>query len=129
MISKKKARTRNRMREMIAGNGRRRSSRPRPVDRARRRLVESEVPAVDRVPVSSRGQDTWFSATGPGFESPYRYQPSSTSPSLSGLKGHRVPAHLFLEAAFRVREGADLRRLDAAARALFAPVLLRDDVF
>src|SRR5687767_6716192 len=27
-------------------------------------------------PVSSRGQDTWFSATGPGFESPYRYQPS-----------------------------------------------------
>ena len=28
------------------------------------------------VPVSSRGQDTWFSATGPGFESPYRYQPS-----------------------------------------------------
>ena len=23
--------------------------------------------------VSSRGQDTWFSATGPGFESPYRY--------------------------------------------------------
>jgi hypothetical protein len=27
-----------------------------------------------RVPVSSRGQDTWFSATGPGFESPYRYQ-------------------------------------------------------
>src|SRR5436190_19926325 len=24
--------------------------------------------------VSSRGQDTWFSATGPGFESPYRYQ-------------------------------------------------------
>ena len=25
-------------------------------------------------PVSSRGQDTWFSATGPGFESPYRYQ-------------------------------------------------------
>ena len=25
------------------------------------------------VPVSSRGQDTWFSATGPGFESPYRY--------------------------------------------------------
>ena len=28
------------------------------------------------VPVSSRGQDTWFSATGPGFESPYRYHPS-----------------------------------------------------
>jgi hypothetical protein len=28
------------------------------------------------VPVSSRGQDTWFSATGPGFESPYRYQTS-----------------------------------------------------
>ena len=27
-------------------------------------------------PVSSRGQDTWFSATGPGFESPYRYHPS-----------------------------------------------------
>ena len=25
-------------------------------------------------PVSSRGQDTWFSATGPGFESPYGYQ-------------------------------------------------------
>ncbi len=24
--------------------------------------------------VSSRAQDTWFSATGPGFESPYRYQ-------------------------------------------------------
>ncbi len=31
------------------------------------------------VPVSSRGQDTWFSATGPGFESPYRYQPSLTT--------------------------------------------------
>ena len=29
-----------------------------------------------QTPVSSRGQDTWFSATGPGFESPYRYQPS-----------------------------------------------------
>ena len=26
------------------------------------------------VPVSSRGQDTWFSATGPGFESRKRYQ-------------------------------------------------------
>ena len=25
------------------------------------------------MPVSSRGQDTWFSATGPGFDSPYRY--------------------------------------------------------
>ncbi len=31
-------------------------------------------PAPGCVPVSSRGQDTWFSATGPGFESPYRYQ-------------------------------------------------------
>ena len=29
------------------------------------------------MPVSSRGQDTWFSATGPGFESPYRYQLSN----------------------------------------------------
>ena len=28
------------------------------------------------MPVSSRGQDTWFSATGPGFESPYRYHQS-----------------------------------------------------
>src|SRR4029450_9078226 len=28
---------------------------------------------AQRVAVSSRGQDTWFSATGPGFESPYRY--------------------------------------------------------
>ena len=28
-------------------------------------------------PLSSRGQDTWFSATGPGFESPYRYHPRS----------------------------------------------------
>src|SRR3954464_4196552 len=73
-IRKKKARTRNRMGEMIAGNGRPRSSARRRVDRVRRRLVESEVPAVDFVPVSSRGQDTWFSATGPGFESPYRYQ-------------------------------------------------------
>ena len=26
--------------------------------------------------VSSRGQDTWFSATGPGFDSPYRYHTS-----------------------------------------------------
>ena len=34
------------------------------------------------VPVSSRGQDTWFSATGPGFESPYRYQPSRNHDSL-----------------------------------------------
>ena len=31
------------------------------------------------LPVSSRGQDTWFSATGPGFESPYRYQFSYSS--------------------------------------------------
>ena len=28
--------------------------------------------------VSSRGQDTWFSATGPGFDSPYRYQTCPT---------------------------------------------------
>jgi Family of unknown function (DUF695) len=35
--------------------------------------LECEV-RPSRVPVSSRGQDTWFSATGPGFESPYRYQ-------------------------------------------------------
>src|SRR5438045_1108525 len=72
-IRKKKARTRNRMGEMIAGNGRVWSSARRLVDRVRRWLVESEVPAVVFVPVSSRGQDTWFSATGPGFDSPYRY--------------------------------------------------------
>jgi hypothetical protein len=39
------------------------------------------------VPVSSRGQDTWFSATGPGFESPYRYTLSldlSVDPCLGG---------------------------------------------
>ena len=35
-----------------------------------------ESSCTSQVPVSSRGQDTWFSATGPGFESPYRYQPS-----------------------------------------------------
>jgi hypothetical protein len=28
---------------------------------------------IGRLAVSSRGQDTWFSATGPGFDSPYRY--------------------------------------------------------
>src|SRR6478609_11794887 len=76
-IRKKKARTRNRMGEMIAGNGRVWSSARRLVDRVRRWLVESGVPAVVVVPVSSRGQDTWFSATGPGFESPYRYTNSS----------------------------------------------------
>ena len=40
------------------------------------RLLTLKVP-VGPVPVSSRGQDTWFSATGPGFESPYRYQLSN----------------------------------------------------
>ena len=35
--------------------------------------------------VSSRGQDTWFSATGPGFDSPYRYQ---IQPLPEPLKGH-----------------------------------------
>src|SRR5262249_34415667 len=44
------------------------------VDAARAGCVRSEVRPI--VPVSSRGQDTWFSATGPGFESPYRYHPS-----------------------------------------------------
>jgi hypothetical protein len=33
--------------------------------------------------VSSRGQDTWFSATGPGFESPYRYQIPTSNASVS----------------------------------------------
>jgi hypothetical protein len=40
----------------------------------RRRLFAKINLFARPVPVSSRGQDTWFSATGPGFESPYRYQ-------------------------------------------------------
>ena len=36
-------------------------------------LIKCEV-RNGEVAVSSRGQDTWFSATGPGFDSPYRYQ-------------------------------------------------------
>ena len=44
-----------------------------------------------RVAVSSRGQDTWFSATGPGFESPYRYQKSI--PRNPRLGSHRLGAH------------------------------------
>src|SRR4026209_2139049 len=47
------------------------------LDPALERLLTLNVP-LRPVPVSSRGQDTWFSATGPGFESPYRYQPSLT---------------------------------------------------
>ena len=42
------------------------------------------------VAVSSRGQDTWFSATGPGFDSPYRYHSviyfsSTTAPRERGF--------------------------------------------
>src|SRR6187399_3044659 len=44
------------------------------------------------VPVSSRGQDTWFSATGPGFESPYRYHPSLAELTLSELRMASHPA-------------------------------------
>jgi hypothetical protein len=42
-----------------------------------------------QVAVSSRGQDTWFSATGPGFDSPYRYQAPTYSWSVSseGFRG------------------------------------------
>ena len=42
------------------------------------------------MPVSSRGQDTWFSATGPGFESPYRYHPS---PDARFARGYGWQAH------------------------------------
>ena len=48
-----------------------RNASDRRVDDRRARWLKSWFPDV---PVSSRGQDTWFSATGPGFESPYRYQ-------------------------------------------------------
>ena len=43
------------------------------LDPSRATMLALRVPT--RTPVSSRGQDTWFSATGPGFDSPYRYQP------------------------------------------------------
>ena len=43
----------------------------------------ARLQAPPPLPVSSRGQDTWFSATGPGFESPYRYQlPCSSRKTL-----------------------------------------------
>ena len=90
------------MGEMIAGNGRVWSSGRRLVDRVRRGLVESGVPAVVFVPVSSRGQDTWFSATGPGFESPYRYTNSSitlfvdAAVLVNGFEIHRVSTLRFL---------------------------------
>ena len=48
-------------------------------------LLQFEVP-VRRVAVSSRGQDTWFSATGPGFDSPYRYHVFIDSFSTTALR-------------------------------------------
>ena len=44
-------------------------------------VLDLEVPFV--AAVSSRGQDTWFSATGPGFESPYRYHIPTNKRSVS----------------------------------------------
>jgi hypothetical protein len=56
------------------------------------------------VPVSSRGQDTWFSATGPGFESPYRYHTSCKQGSFQHIvefhaAGERVALVLVLAVA------------------------------
>jgi hypothetical protein len=56
------------------------------------------------VPVSSRGQDTWFSATGPGFESPYRYHPSLAE-TVSELRMASQRAH-----------AANMRRMSTEAR-------------
>src|SRR5687768_14052203 len=74
--------------------------RPGAVDGRPDRLVDLDVPGYE--PVSSRGQDTWFSATGPGFESPYRYhhllQPAIRCPTrwksrrLVGFELHRSHA-------------------------------------
>ena len=65
--------------------------------------------------VSSRGQDTWFSATGPGFESPYRYQPSLTlansrelrrglSPGKPRKEQHRIGRANLLATSFETFE-------------------------
>src|SRR6476619_7230203 len=59
----------------------------RRVDDQRARSLKSWFPDV---PVSSRGQDTWFSATGPGFESPYRYQRSNSLLSVSSVSKSRI---------------------------------------
>src|SRR5262249_44555768 len=48
-----------------------------------------------RVAVSSRGQDTWFSATGPGFESPYRYHKRC---NVGHSSEHRTERNLSFEA-------------------------------
>ena len=58
-------------------------------------------------PVSSRGQDTWFSATGPGFESPYRYQPS--------LITHAKVAHRSSHECRRAKVGLALRSQERRA--------------
>ena len=41
------------------------------------------------MPVSSRGQDGWFSAIKPGFESPYRYHPHGNVVHAVSLDGFR----------------------------------------
>src|SRR6516162_5499939 len=80
-----------------------------------------------RVAVSSRGQDTWFSATGPGFESPYRYQIGCTDglhrlievvAELSdGQHWEFTPGAHLLKAAFQVLDcGEDLSRRDPETR-------------
>src|SRR5207247_11091501 len=93
---------------------RRRRESPRSMDSMIATLIELEV--LDRrAAVSSRGQDTWFSATGPGFESPYRYQISLTlansrelrrglSPGKPRKEQHRIGSANLLATSFETFE-------------------------
>ena len=87
------------------------------LDPRRGGLVQFEVP-VARVPVSSRGQDTWFSATGPGFESPYRYHPSLACLRERASDGKPSFAHASGEGSDIISELAftDRRRMSTVDR-------------
>ena len=70
------------------------------------------------VPVSSRGQDTWFSATGPGFESPYRYHPSLANYAERATDGKPSFAGIMRRATWRCHASSvtDRRRMSTVAR-------------
>ena len=83
----------------IPAAGRRTAGRPIRVGRPAALLCAGVSSTLLRffldLPVSSRGQDTWFSATGPGFESPYRYHPSLAC--ISERATDRKPSELTQE--------------------------------
>jgi putative endonuclease len=74
------------------------------------------------VPVSSRGQDTWFSATGPGFESPYRYHPSLACIRERATDGRPSFAECVTRRAGRRHASSltDKRRISTEARSGFS---------